>query len=71
MVSAVATIERYNASTVSALAERIHQVIAENGLIALPTESFYGLAVTPYNEQALARWWQLKGRSRENRFWRS
>jgi L-threonylcarbamoyladenylate synthase len=64
MVSAVATIERYNASTVSALAERIHQVIAENGLIALPTESFYGLAVTPYNEQALARLWQLKGRSK-------
>jgi L-threonylcarbamoyladenylate synthase len=64
MVSAMATIERYNASTVSALAERIHQVLAENGLIALPTESFYGLAVDPFNEQALEKLWQVKGRSK-------
>jgi L-threonylcarbamoyladenylate synthase len=29
----------------------------------LPTESFYGLAVVPSDEQALARLWQVKGRS--------
>ena len=64
MVSTMATIERYDASTVSTLAERMRQVLVENGLIALPTESFYGLAVAPFNEQALARLWQLKGRSK-------
>jgi L-threonylcarbamoyladenylate synthase len=64
MIPAMATIERYDASTVSTLAERMRQVLVENGLIALPTESFYGLAVAPFNEQALARLWQLKGRSK-------
>jgi L-threonylcarbamoyladenylate synthase len=64
MIPAMATIERYHASTVSALAERMHLVLTENGLLALPTESFYGLAVDPFNEQALARLWQVKGRSK-------
>jgi L-threonylcarbamoyladenylate synthase len=64
MIPAMATIERYHASTVSTLAERMRRVLVENGLIALPTESFYGLAVDPFNEQALARLWQVKGRSK-------
>jgi L-threonylcarbamoyladenylate synthase len=64
MTPAMATIERYKTSTVSTLAERMRQVLVENGLIALPTESFYGLAVAPFNEQALARLWQVKGRSK-------
>lgn len=63
MVPAMATIERYAASTVSVLAERVRRVLGESGLIALPTESFYGLAVAPFDEQALARLWQVKGRS--------
>ena len=64
MVSAMATIERYSVSTVLALAERMRRVLGENGLIALPTESFYGLAVDPFNEQALVKLWQVKGRSK-------
>ena len=56
-------IERYGVSTVSVLAERMRRVLGENGLIALPTESFYGLAVDPFNEQALVKLWQVKGRS--------
>ncbi|OAI44746.1 hypothetical protein AYO43_08870 [Nitrospira sp. SCGC AG-212-E16] len=63
MVPAMATIERYEASTVPALADRARRVLEESGLIALPTESFYGLAVAPFDEQALARLWQVKGRS--------
>ncbi|MCX5728458.1 MAG: Sua5/YciO/YrdC/YwlC family protein [Nitrospirae bacterium] len=58
----MATIERYVASTVPVLAERVRRILAESGLIALPTESFYGLAVAPFDEQALARLWQVKGR---------
>ena len=63
MVSAMGRIERYGVSTVSVLAERMRRVLGENGLIALPTESFYGLAVDPFNEQALVKLWQVKGRS--------
>jgi len=63
MVPAKATIETYGASTVSVLAELVRRVLEESGLIALPTESFYGLAAAPFDEQALARLWQVKGRS--------
>ncbi len=63
MVPAMATIERYRASTVPVLADRARRVLEESGLIALPTESFYGLAAAPFDEQALARLWQVKGRS--------
>ncbi len=63
MVSDMTMIERYGVSTASVLADRMRRVLGENGLIALPTESFYGLAVDPFNEQALARLWQIKGRS--------
>lgn len=63
MVHAMATIEHYVASTVPVLADRVRRVLGENGLIALPTESFYGLAVAPFDKLALARLWQVKGRS--------
>ena|SRR6185295_13575095 len=63
MVPAMATIDRYEASTVPAIADRARRVLGESGLIALPTESFYGLGVAPFDEQALARLWQVKGRS--------
>ena len=63
MVPAMATIERYVPSTLPVLAERVCRMLGESGLIALPTESFYGLAVAPCDEQALARLRQVKGRS--------
>lgn len=63
MVPAMATIERYEASTMPALADRARRVLGESGLIALPTESFYGLGVAPFDEQALAKLWLVKGRS--------
>jgi len=59
----MATIERYAASTVPVLADRVRCVLGASGLISLPTESFYGLAVAPFDEQALARLWRVKGRS--------
>jgi L-threonylcarbamoyladenylate synthase len=63
MVPAMATIERYAASTVPVLADRVRRMLGESGLVALPTESFYGLAAAPFDERALARLWQVKGRS--------
>ena len=63
MVPAMATIERYAVSTVPVLADRVSRVLRESGLVVIPTESFYGLAASPFDEQALARLWQVKGRS--------
>ena len=63
MVPAMARIERYVASTVPVLADQIRGILGESGLIALPTESFYGLGVAPFDERALARLWAVKGRS--------
>ena len=59
----MASIEDYAASTVPVLADLVRRVLGESGLIALPTESFYGLAVAPFDEQALAKLWHIKGRS--------
>jgi L-threonylcarbamoyladenylate synthase len=59
----MASIEDYAASTVPVLADLVRRVLGKSGLIALPTESFYGLAVAPFDEQALAKLWQIKGRS--------
>src|SRR5437868_9110029 len=59
----MATIESYAASTVPVLADLVRRMLGESGLVALPTESFYGLGVAPFDEQALARLWQVKGRS--------
>ena len=63
MVPAMATIARYGTSALPALADTVRRVLGESGLIALPTDSFYGLAVNPFDEQALAKLWQVKGRS--------
>jgi L-threonylcarbamoyladenylate synthase len=63
MVATMATIERYDISTASVLADVARRVLGAGGLIALPTESVYGLAVDPFDERALARLWKVKGRS--------
>ncbi|MCE9535439.1 MAG: threonylcarbamoyl-AMP synthase [Nitrospirae bacterium] len=59
----MASIEYYDASTVPVLADRMRRLLGQGGLLALPTESFYGLAVDPCNEQGLTRLWRVKGRS--------
>jgi L-threonylcarbamoyladenylate synthase len=40
-------------------------VLHQNGVIAVPTETFYGLAVNPFLEEALARLFALKDRAPE------
>lgn len=40
-------------------------VLAEHGVIAVPTETFYGLAVDPADALAVARVFDLKGRTAE------
>ena len=41
---------------------RAVSVLAQGGIVAFPTETFYGLAVDPFNETALAELFRLKGR---------
>jgi L-threonylcarbamoyladenylate synthase len=38
-------------------------VLKRNGVIAVPTETFFGLAVNPFQEEALARLFALKDRA--------
>lgn len=63
MVPAMARITHYDVSTIPVFADQVRRLLGASGLIALPTESVYGLAVSPFDEQALARLWQVKGRS--------
>ncbi len=47
------------------LAEKVKKavvVLEQGGIVAFPTETFYGLAVDPFNEQALSDLFKLKGR---------
>ena len=68
MVPAMATIERYRASTVPVLADRARRVLEESGLIALPTESFYGLAWLRSTSRHSPDCGRSKVGRRENRF---
>ena len=41
------------------------EVIAAGGIVAVPTETFYGLAADPFRDAAVARVFAVKGRSSE------
>ncbi len=41
---------------------RAVSVLEQGGIVAFPTETFYGLAVDPFNEKALEKLFSLKGR---------
>ena len=52
-----------NASGVSATElDRAAALLRAGGMVAYPTETYYGLGVDPFNEQALARLFQVKNR---------
>lgn len=42
--------------------DEARRVLKRNGILAVPTETFYGLAVNPFREEALARLLALKAR---------
>lgn len=42
------------------------ETIASGGIVAYPTETTYGLAIDPFNKEALDRLFSLKGRSDKN-----
>ncbi len=50
----------------SAALDAAREAFKRGGVIAYPTETFYGLCVDPFNEQAVNRLFTLKGRSGKN-----
>ncbi len=42
--------------------KKAREIILNGGIIAFPTETFYGLAADAFNEQALRRIFEIKGR---------
>ena len=46
--------------------ERAKKILLQGGLVACPTESFYGLAVDATNEEAIRRLFFLKKRAAEH-----
>lgn len=47
---------------------RAVSVLEQGGIVAFPTETFYGLAVDPFNEQALGALFRLKNRPLDKPF---
>lgn len=45
--------------------DRAAAVLLSGGVVAFPTETYYGLAVDPFNQKALERLFQIKRRARE------
>ena len=50
----------------SSTLDAAREVFKRGGVIAYPTETFYGLCVDPFNEEAVERLFTLKGRTAKN-----
>ncbi len=48
--------------------EPLKEVFKNGGVLAFPTETFYGLGVDPFDSSAVERLFALKGRSQKNPF---
>jgi L-threonylcarbamoyladenylate synthase len=59
----MAAIIPYSATPFDALAQHVTAVRERGGLIAIPTETFYGLGVNPFDRTALERLRAVKGRA--------
>lgn len=55
----------FNDQTCNTVLPDVQRVLAAQGVIAIPTETYYGLAVRPTQEPALRRLVDLKGRPRD------
>lgn len=54
----------YSSADLFLLSERVKSVIGRGGVVAIPTETFYGLAVDPFKEEAVERLLRIKDRDR-------
>jgi len=58
----MAVIEAYSSRTHTRLSRIMGDVIGKGGLVAVPTETYYGLAANPFDRGAVARLMSAKGR---------
>ena len=59
----MAAIIPYSATTLDDLTQQVRPVLERGGLVAVPTETFYGLGVNPFDKAALNRLSLVKGRA--------
>ena len=52
----------YSASALDALSQRLNEVLQRGGLVGIPTETFYGLGVNPFDRTAVDHLCAVKGR---------
>ncbi|MFZ1748516.1 MAG: L-threonylcarbamoyladenylate synthase [Nitrospirales bacterium] len=57
----MATVLRLNSLPSPQLIQQVTQCLQGGGVLAVPTDSFYALSVSPFNEMALERLMQIKG----------
>ncbi|MDT3778737.1 L-threonylcarbamoyladenylate synthase [Nitrospira sp. MA-1] len=57
----MATVLQLNSPPSPQLIHQVAQCLQDGGVVALPTDSFYALAVSPFNEMALERLMDIKG----------
>lgn len=58
----MATVHPLSLTTLPVLAPSVRSVIQNGGLIALPTETYYGLSASPFDADAVDRLLQVKNR---------
>lgn len=58
----MAAIEVYSSSDLSSLCRAAGRVLTQGGIVAVPTETYYGLGVNPFDRRAVDRLVELKGR---------
>ncbi|MCP9471999.1 MAG: L-threonylcarbamoyladenylate synthase [Nitrospira sp.] len=56
------TILSYSEQECSRLSQTVAETIERGGVVAFPTETYYGLGVNPFNSTAVGRLIQIKGR---------
>jgi len=58
----MASIIDFSSTDLEALSQEMRHVLERGGRVAIPTETFYGLGVNPFDETALHRLSAIKGR---------
>jgi len=56
-------IERYHPAELSMLCDHASTILRRGGIVAIPTETYYGLGVDPFNPAALGHLAKVKGRA--------
>ena len=58
----MAAIASYSVTALESLSQRVKTITQRGGIVAIPTETYYGLGVDPFNQKAVDRLLAAKGR---------